>query len=367
MERDFAPQGVRFYYIYKSLAHPETNGYIAPFTLEERLQHVSEARRRIGSRITWLCDSMDNHAKHALGDAPNSEFVIDPAGKIVRARQWSRPDQLRADLAELVGPVEKPTTLAEVNMPPLEPPQRAPTGIVARIQVPRRMLPVVVTPESASTDEPYYAKLRAEVDPQYFNRGEGKLYLGFMLDPLYSVHWNNQVAPLAYEIQTPDGISVIPMGGASPKVEQPADADPREFLVDLSGTTDQPLRLTVSYCACDDAETFCKPITQRYTILLQRDRDGGARRAARGQALSSNLAPSADFVASSQRSASLKEAVGLFRLHDGNQDGKLDQHEWAAIEEVPADADADGDGWVSLRELIDRLCEPADDPMRRCR
>ena len=28
---------------------------------------------------------MDNRLKHALGDRPNSEFVIDPAGKVVEA------------------------------------------------------------------------------------------------------------------------------------------------------------------------------------------------------------------------------------------------------------------------------------------
>ena len=84
--RDYAPQGVNFYYIYKTLAHPELDGYIEPFTLEERLMHVKEAQRTLGSEITWISDSMSNDLKHALGDSPNSEFVVDPAGKIVRLR-----------------------------------------------------------------------------------------------------------------------------------------------------------------------------------------------------------------------------------------------------------------------------------------
>ena len=82
--RDYAPKGVDFYYIYKTLAHPELDGYVEPFTLEERLMHVKEAQRTLGSEITWISDTMSNDLKHALGDSPNSEFVVDPAGKIVR-------------------------------------------------------------------------------------------------------------------------------------------------------------------------------------------------------------------------------------------------------------------------------------------
>ena len=59
VERDFAPKGVKFYYIYKALAHPETNSYVAPFTQDERLMHVKEAERAIGSRFQWLCDTID--------------------------------------------------------------------------------------------------------------------------------------------------------------------------------------------------------------------------------------------------------------------------------------------------------------------
>ena len=114
--RDYSPKGVRFYYIYKSLAHPETNGYVTPFTRAERLMHVKEAQRTLASEITWLCDSMSNDLKHALGNAPNSEFVIDPEGKVARRRAWSSPEELRSDLAELVGPVEDPTKASDVRL-----------------------------------------------------------------------------------------------------------------------------------------------------------------------------------------------------------------------------------------------------------
>ena len=67
---------------------------------------MKEAQRTLGSEFTWICDTMTNDVKHSLGNAPNSEFVIDPKGVIVRKRVWSRPGELREDLEELVGPVE---------------------------------------------------------------------------------------------------------------------------------------------------------------------------------------------------------------------------------------------------------------------
>ena len=63
-----------------------------PFTLEERLAHARQAGKQLGATIPWLVDAMDNRLKHAMGDRPNSEFVIDPKGKIVRKRAWSHPE-----------------------------------------------------------------------------------------------------------------------------------------------------------------------------------------------------------------------------------------------------------------------------------
>ena len=107
---DYAPKGVQFFYVYKPLAHPELNHYVSPFTLEERLMHVHEAERRLGSSITWLADTMDNAYHEAMGRTPNSELVVGPDGLVVARRAWSNPAALRADLERLVGPVEHPTT-----------------------------------------------------------------------------------------------------------------------------------------------------------------------------------------------------------------------------------------------------------------
>ncbi len=280
IHRDYADRNVQFFYIYKALAHPETNGYITPYTLEERLLHVREAERTLGSAIPWICDTMENDLKHGLGDAPNSEFVIDPDGKVVRRRGWSNPAELRRDLEELVGPVERPTRVEDLQLRREPPPKVAASGVVPRLTVPGRMSPVLVTPvESTSEGEgkiPFYVKLRAEADENLLRQGAGKLYLGFHLDPLYHVHWNNLVAPVKFSIEPVEGLELTPAQGEGPQVEAPADLDPREFLIEVTGASQQPLTIKVDYFACNDEEGWCKPVSQLYTVRLQRDRDGGS-------------------------------------------------------------------------------------------
>ena len=92
------------------------SNYIDPFTLEERLMHVAQAEVQLGSRIPWLADAMTNELKHALGDMPNPEFIIDPDGRVVGRRAWSNPTALRQDLERLVGPVENPTRVSDLGL-----------------------------------------------------------------------------------------------------------------------------------------------------------------------------------------------------------------------------------------------------------
>jgi hypothetical protein len=275
--RDYAPKGVKFYYLYKSLAHSELLGYVGPVTFEERLMHIQEAKRTLGTEIPWLSDTMTNDLKHAIGDASNSEYVLDPQGKIVRMRNWSNPDLLRKDLEALAGPVSKPITVADLHMKVEPPPKTAPTGIVPRLKLPaKQFLPLRTQAQVAKSKHPFYTKLRAEGDLGLVRTGAGKMYLGFFLDPIYGVHWNNEVAPVQYEIVAPKGVSVSPVKAAGPKVKQAADADPREFLVEVNrGTSKQPLEMKLRYFACTDV--WCVPVTQEYRITWDVDRDGGWR------------------------------------------------------------------------------------------
>ena len=154
-----------------------------------------------------------------------------------------------------------------------------PSGIVPGVRRPAGMVPLKVVPGKQKRPIPFYARLRAEVDRPFLTRGEGRLYLGFHLDPHYAVHWNNRVKPLEFRLETAEGVRVTPSRGSGPRVKQPADKDPREFLLDISATgQSRPLSLTVRYFACDDADTFCIPVTQRYTVHLEPDPGGKGRR-----------------------------------------------------------------------------------------
>jgi hypothetical protein len=279
--RDYEPKGVKFFYLYKALAHPELHGYVTPLTLEERLMHIQEARRTLGSEITWICDTMSNDLKHAIGNAPNSEFVLDPDGKIVRMRDWSDPGALRKDLEDVVGPVEKPTKVADLNMKVEGPPKHASTGIVPRLRLQGRYRPLKLSPQLESSKNPFYVKVRAEADGDFFDSGKGSVYLGFHLDPLYGVHWNNLVAPVEFEFFPPEGVIISPSKARGPKVKEEADADPREFLLVVGrGQSEEPVRMAFRYFAC--TEKWCKPVTQEYLVHWEADPDGGqARRSPR--------------------------------------------------------------------------------------
>jgi hypothetical protein len=267
---------VQFFYIYKALAHPENNGYVQPFTLDERLLHVKEAERTLGSRIRWLCDSMKNDLKHALGDAPNSEFVLDPDGRVIRKRGWSNPTALRKDLEELIGPVATPTTVADLNLKMEPPPKAAASGVVERVDRPQNMQPIWVEPLIVEKGKPFYTKLRAEAEPTLTRSGSGKLYLGFHLDPLYHVHWNNLTKPIKVRLTAPDGTEVSSTTLEGPKPDVAADIDPREFLVDVTNwPIDTPIKVVVDYFACNDEQGWCLAIQQRYDLIRIQDPDAG--------------------------------------------------------------------------------------------
>lgn len=345
MERDYADRGVQFYYIYKSLAHPENNGYVAPFNLKERLLHIAEAKRTLDTRFQWLCDTMDNDLKHTLGDRPNSEFLIDPSGRILVARPWSDPAQLRQDLEKHVGLVVKPTRVSDLNRSAPPPPQRAATGVVKRLTMPGSMTPVKIEPiETPGT--PHYAKLRAEM-------GGGKLYLGFFLDPLYQVHWNNNAAPLRFEVIAPSGVSATPAKGVAPTVDVPADADPREFLVDIDGRSRESLRVSVSYFACDDAETFCKQVTQEYLVFLERDPDGGSRRSSGRGGRNASRRPGGSSVAQPPQRQMFERMrrLPLFQALDRDGDGELSARELETASRALRELDRNRDGQLSGEEL----------------
>ena len=276
MKLDYQPKGVEFFYIYKPLAHPEYDNYVSPFTIQERLMHIMEAKRRLGSSITWLSDSMDNVYHEAMGQTPNSELVVDPDGVVVARRAWSNPSELRKDLERLVGPVDNPTRVSDLDLPAQPPIATVAKGIVERVERPDGIMPMVHEPVLETSRTPFYAKLRAEGTPALYRTGSGTMYIGFHLDPLYRVHWNNEAPPLQYEITAAEGVTIAPAKGTGAHPEEKADADPREFLLEVDADTPgQTFDLQVKYYACDDALTFCVPVKQEYRVTLSRDMSHG--------------------------------------------------------------------------------------------
>ena len=387
IERDYTPKGVQFYYLYKQLAHPELNHYVDPFTLDERLMHVAQAERQLGSRIPWLVDTMTNGLKHALGDMPNSEFIVDPDGRVAARRAWSDPTALRRDLKRIVGPVESPTRVSDLDLVTQPPVPTVAKGVVPRLELPDRMATLRIEPHLEESEQPFYTKLRADVDRAFLRTSEGQLYLGFHIDPLYRMHWNNEVPPLEYAVTAPHGVRVTPATGAFAEVAEPADADPREFLLEISAPREarsEPLDLQVTYFACDDANTFCIPVTHRYTVHLQIDSDAGrvfgAGREGFGRGGSGGRGRRGDVAdrmqtwdANDDGVITRDEAPGRmkdrFDRIDANGDGMLERDELQNVRPGggprggprfdPAERlkqlDADGDGRITRDELPQRM------------
>lgn len=336
VHRDYAPKGVKFFYIFKSLAHPELAGnYVQPFTMEERLAQAQQAAKQFGTQIPWVVDAIDNRLKRALGDRPNSQFLIDPQGIVVSKRHWSHPGQVRKELEELVGPVETITRAEDLKLD-LHPtlPASAPRGVVKRTTR-LDMRALVVEPQLE--DQTFYAKLRAEGDQGLLNGGAGRLYLGFHLDPFHDAHWNNLNDPLSFRIEAEDGVVLDRREASAEKVESVTDSDPREFLLKVrSWPKDKPLRLTVTYFACVGEKT-CHALKQQYVLHRRRDIDGGGARGAGAGYWDADEFADRLLAGDRNRDGRLakSEAVGLVLPHfeklDTNKDGVLDRSELDVI------------------------------------
>ena len=335
---------MQFFYVYKSLAHPERDGLVQPLTLEERLLHLKEADRRLDTDWTWLADAPDNQVKAAFGNRNNSEFVIDPEGVVVRARNWSNAADLRADLAEFVGEVSPATAVADLDRKSA-PARRDPNvarKVVPRVDMPERARPLKVSGEESS--EPFYLKLRADASLELARNGTGDMRLGFWLDPIHQVHWNNLAEPLKFRFVGENDAKIEPASGTAPKVEQEADRDPREFLVRIENAAkSQPLTVEVTYFPCHDVEKWCKVVTQRFVVTLEEDPHAGR---AQGSGNSSSRKPG------NRPGAGGPMPARILARYDANKDGKVAKSEAnGKMAERFDRMDADDDGFVTEAEI----------------
>lgn len=275
---DYYPKGIRFHYIYRHLRHPENNGYIQPFNLKERAQHVIHAKKKLSTRIPWLCDLMDNQTAKSLSlTEENSVFIFNAKGEETYSGPFSDNDDFLKALAAIAGIMEPPTSADTLAEPTIEPLNLPTAELVTRITVnpeADHFLPLQVTP--LESKNPCFVKVRAEGNEAIRTTGDGKIYLGFHIDPLYKTKWNNLADPLSYALKTSTGV-VAPSINQAPRVTaQATDMEPREFLLDARKLDiTQPITLQVSYSIHSTLSKKNISVTQQYRIKLQEDPFGG--------------------------------------------------------------------------------------------
>ena len=252
--------------------------------MSERLLHIREADRQLQTDWTWLADAEDNQLKHAFGNRNNSEFIIDPTGKIIVARDWSDADKLRADLGSLVGKPQTRTTIPDLqrSTAPTRRSQNLVRGILEPLPAPEGARTVKTT--AAPSDDPYYIKLRADAGAELLSTGSGLLKLAFHIDPIHHVHWNNLAAPLQFTVSAAEGMTVFPTKSVAHKVEShESDLDPREFMLDLADSpAGSTITVDVTYFPCHDTEGWCKAVNQTFKVTLTPDPDAGRPSRGRG-------------------------------------------------------------------------------------
>ena len=342
--RDYSPKGIRFYYIYRYLLHPENNGYIQPFNQYERAQHIRVIQKELSTQIPWLCDVMENQTATALApEAINSLFIFNAEGSESYAGQLSNAGDFRKALVDIAGEVENPTQPETFPKPTLEPINILGTKFVRRITVSPKtdqFLPLQLTP--LKSKKPYYVKVRIEGNKDLRKTGNGQLYLGFHIDPLYKNQWNNRGESLRYMLKSPIGV-IAPSIGTAPRVTaQATDAEPREFLLNTRKLdVDQPITLQVSYSVHSEKSKRNIEVQQQYLIHLKEDPFGGTvfgRQSARR---------------TKQKSTHNSAFKNMLRRYDLDRNGKLTEDEVIGnVRSNFSEIDTNHDGAINEEEYL---------------
>ncbi len=361
---DYRDKGVQFYFLYQSLTHPENWGFVQPTSIQERFAQVEHAKELLQTSIPWLTDTMDNEMKQYFEMTPNAQFVFDRDGKIVHVDSWGRGSSLREVLEKQVGPSDKITTAAELNLPRFGPHK---TSTANKLLEPKRLDGVAVplrvaaggkeadTVEIRSHDfgeSNRYAKLRPEADRQLIQTGTGQLYLGFRQDPVLGGAWNNLATPPAYRI-TAEGVTVTPPMAEAPKLDVESDNEPREFLVDIKNwKAGTPMKVEIQYFVCNKEKGWCKAVEQEFTVWLEEDATagkvagrshfpGGNSQAGRG---------GQDQPQGKDQRRGQNQRGSFMDRADSNGDGKVTKEEFRGPAKHFGHLDKNSDGFISADE-----------------
>ncbi|GAF04006.1 thioredoxin domain-containing protein [Saccharicrinis fermentans] len=191
---DYAHKDVQFFYFYKSLRHPEMNGYVQAQNIKERLLQLTEARKKLKTKVPWIADTMDDDIRIGLRSGSWSVFLISPEGEVLYGSGRIDAKGLRSALTKAVGPPVHTTQASELNLPHIG---RAPqlTNIDSELRVARPDGLTILNTTPSIAEDTYYVKLRAEANDSLLKTGNGRLFLGFYPDPIHDVHWNNLLRP----------------------------------------------------------------------------------------------------------------------------------------------------------------------------
>jgi hypothetical protein len=269
---DYKDKGVQFFYFYKYLRHPELDGYVQAQNISERLLQLAEARKKLGTKVPWIADTMEDDIRVGLRSGSWSVFLISPEGEVIYGSGSIEAKGLRNALTKAVGPVVDPTNTDELDLPKIarnEKLENRDSDLgVAR---PDGLTILKIVPHKA--EETYYVKLRAEAEEALLVTGTGRLFLGFYPDPIHDVHWNNLAPPMQYKLSLPEGVNATPTVANALKGTGDGDTKPRQFWVDI--VSDKPFRsieLKLDYYAC--TADMCLPLTHEYTIQMENENRG---------------------------------------------------------------------------------------------
>lgn len=372
---DYRDKGVQFYFLYQSLAHPENWGFVQPTSIQERFAQVEHAKELLQTSIPWLTDTMDNEMKQCFAMAPNAQFMFDRDGKIVHSDSWGRGSSLRKALERQVGPSERITTVADMNLPQFG---RHRISAAHMLLEPKRLDGVAVplrveagggeanAEDIRSRDfggSNRYVKLRPEADQRLIQTGTGQLYLGFRQDPVLGAAWNNLATPPRYRV-TADGVTVTPAMAEAPKLGVESDTEPREFLVDVENwEAGKPIKVEIQYFACNKKKGWCEAVQQKFTVWLERDRTAGmvsgrTHFPGRGRDGQSVRGEQGQRQGQNQRRGQHQGSVFMKRA-DRNGDGKVSRAEFRGPAGHFDHLDKNGDGYLTEDEA------PTGPPSRR--
>ncbi|MCF7848371.1 MAG: DUF1566 domain-containing protein [Kiritimatiellales bacterium] len=361
---DYRDKGVQFYFLYQSLTHPENWGFVQPTSIQERFAQVEYAKELLQTSIPWLTDTMDNEMKQSFAMAPNSQFVFDRDGRIVHRDSWGRGSSLRESLEKLVGPSDRITTVADLNLPQFGRKTSSANGLLEPLRLDGVAVPLRVTAggEEANAkdiksrdygESNRYAKLRPEADQQLIQTGTGQLYLGFRQDPVLGGAWNNLATPPKYRV-TANGATVTPAMAESPELSVESDTEPREFLVDVKNwKAGTPIKVEIQYFACNKEKGWCEAVEQEFTVWLEEDATAGK---VAGRSHFPGGSGQGGRGGQSQRQGGQNQRRGqnpggsFMERGDRNGDGKVAKDEFRGPAEHFGHLDKNGDGFITEDE-----------------